>query len=363
MAIKDLFESIKPREYNGQKTFRLYEFQIYFGISLLLEKEMNKEPYCLLMDYYDDVVIMDNKENPQVITFYQVKTNEKEEISLSSIVTKKYLEKMCYNLNSFSKENSKVVFVTNSIIPFNMNARKSLIHVDDFKDFDFKNLTPVSISNILNDNDKKVEAINKIKEVSKCDFNPDDVYLLKTDFSIDGFEDNIKGKLIDYLTKNNSNFDVVSVNSLLKEIHDMLKDLQKCRYVPLIIDYENVIKNKAFTNEIFAKIEKELKNKIIPIDFYKVYDFAKDKLCYVFNQENIMELKNLYNDFTIDAVENDTLYSYITNKLCKFNYNGIRDNDLLYKINEELMTDDLISNSEFYKKYYEFIIIVFIFKV
>ena len=58
-------------------------FQIYFGISVLLEKEINKEPYCLLMDYYDDVVIMDNKDDPQIITFYQVKTNEEEEISLS----------------------------------------------------------------------------------------------------------------------------------------------------------------------------------------------------------------------------------------------------------------------------------------
>lgn len=363
MAIRDLFEKIKPLNFVGQKTFRLYEFQIYFGISLLLEKEKNKEPYCLLMDYYDDIVIMDNKDNPQVITFYQVKTNEKEEISLSSIVSKKYLEKMCYNLNAFSKDNAKVVFATNSVIPFNMKNKKSCIHVENFQDFDFKSLTPICISNILKDNEKKVEAIKKIQQVVNCNFNPDDVFLLTTDFTIDGFEDNIKGKLIDYLTENNSCFDIASINSLLQEVHNRLNDLQNCRFVPLVVDYDSVIKNKAFTNENFAQIETNLKNKIIPVDFNKIYDFARTTLSYIFNQENIMQIKNLYNDFIIDALKNDDLYSYIRKKICAFDSSGIASNDLLYKINEELMKDSVISNSEFYKKYYEFIIIVFIFKI
>ena len=37
MAIEEIFEKTQPRENNGQKTFRLYEFQIYYGISTLLE--------------------------------------------------------------------------------------------------------------------------------------------------------------------------------------------------------------------------------------------------------------------------------------------------------------------------------------
>lgn len=363
MAIRDLFELTKPREFKGQKTFRLYEFQIYFGISLLLEKEEIKEPYCLLMDYYDDVVIMDNKDKPEVITFYQVKTNEKEKISLSTIVTKKYLERMCYNLDLFSNENSKAVFVTNSNVPFNMNSKKSSVHVEDFKDFDFNNLKPVSISNILKDNDKKIEAINKIKASSGCSFNPDDVFLLKTDFSIDGFEDNIKGKVLDYLMKNNSCFDVVSANSLVQEIHNQLLELQKCRYTPLIIDYDAVIKNKAFTNENFSQIENDLKNRLIPNDFHKVYEFAKESLSYLFNCSNFLELKILYNDFTIDSVKNKEIYSYIIKKICDFECKGVQNDELLYKINEMLLKDSIISNSEFYKKYYEFIIVVFIYKI
>ncbi len=363
MAIKEIFEKTQPRENNGQKTFRLYEFQIYFGISILLEKQKNKEDYCLLMDYLDDVVIMDNKDNPSYITFYQVKTNEKEEISLSTIINKEYLSKMCYNLNSFVEENSKAIFVTNSAIPFNLGNRKSKIYVKDFKDITFLDIKPVSISKILENNDKKEEAIEKIKEISGCSFNPDDVYLLKTDFSIDDFEDSIMGKLMNYLEKENSLFDVASIKALMTELHDVLRKLQGCKYNTKVLSYNDIIKNKAFTSEQFIKIEQDLKNKQIPLDFNKVFDFAKNNLSYIFNGDNIVSIKNNYNDFTINAAQNSTIYEYILDKLNIFDPKGIGKDELIYEIHKYLLRDPLIKNSEFYKNYYEYIIVVFIYKI
>ena len=74
----NVFDSIvarKPRENAGSMAANRFEYQLDWGLNKLLLLEESGQPYTVIFDYQDDILVLDSDESPNYIDFYQVKTN------------------------------------------------------------------------------------------------------------------------------------------------------------------------------------------------------------------------------------------------------------------------------------------------
>lgn len=65
----------KPRENAGPMAANRFAYQLDWGLKKLLTLEESGQPYTVIFDYQDDILVLDSDEDPQYIDFYQVKTN------------------------------------------------------------------------------------------------------------------------------------------------------------------------------------------------------------------------------------------------------------------------------------------------
>ena len=49
--------------------------------------------YLLVLDYYDDITLFEDDDNPDTVSYYQMKTNE-ESISINTAISENWLEKL-----------------------------------------------------------------------------------------------------------------------------------------------------------------------------------------------------------------------------------------------------------------------------
>lgn len=62
------FDSIvarKPRENAGPMAANRFAYQLDWGLKRLLELEESNQPYTVIFDYQDDILVLDSDEDPQ----------------------------------------------------------------------------------------------------------------------------------------------------------------------------------------------------------------------------------------------------------------------------------------------------------
>lgn len=75
MSAFDSIVARKPRENAGSMAANRFEYQLDWGLNKLLLLEESGQPYTVIFDYQDDILVLDSDESPNYIDFYQVKTN------------------------------------------------------------------------------------------------------------------------------------------------------------------------------------------------------------------------------------------------------------------------------------------------
>lgn len=127
-TLLDQIVQVRPREVSGSRSSNRSDYQKSWAFCLLLKLHRTEQDYLILFDYHDDVVVLDSAENPTSIDFYQVKTKEKgnwtvtrllkrekgaNDEPLTSIVGKMYANKIAFpaaakSLNFISNAQFKV---------------------------------------------------------------------------------------------------------------------------------------------------------------------------------------------------------------------------------------------------------------
>jgi hypothetical protein len=64
----------RPRETSGTSSANRFGFQRTWALCHLLHLHATEEPYVLLLEFHDDVVVLDRDTDPQSVDFFQVKT-------------------------------------------------------------------------------------------------------------------------------------------------------------------------------------------------------------------------------------------------------------------------------------------------
>jgi hypothetical protein len=65
---------VAPRELSGAETQERYDYQVHWALCELLNRHRSGDNYCVILEYHDDVVVLDDDAQPAHAAFYQVKT-------------------------------------------------------------------------------------------------------------------------------------------------------------------------------------------------------------------------------------------------------------------------------------------------
>ncbi|PEB72607.1 hypothetical protein COM89_26880 [Bacillus thuringiensis] len=128
----------KPSENSGSRSANRFSFQKNWALIKILELHKNKLEYLIVLDYHDDVLILDSEVNPTKIEFYQIKTRSegKGNWTISALIkTKKgqdgeilnsMLGKLYTNKLNFPNETKSLNFVSNKTYNIKLPNKKNV---------------------------------------------------------------------------------------------------------------------------------------------------------------------------------------------------------------------------------------------
>ena len=356
MSIKETICKTKPREVSGSRTLNAYSYQIDICAYLILKLLKSDKDFLALVDYLDDIVILDNKDNPEEIIFYQVKTSTKE-ISMTTILKEEWLNHIEENLESFKDDKVNSILLTNTEIL----CHKKKFKTDNDKyviNEEYDRIKTLKESLPSNEDGKKIVDIitTYIKKESL-----DKISILKSKFTLEDHDNQLLGKFTDFLADYEPKFDMAALKSIYHEFVCVLKNLSKNTYNQQEIVFDDLIKSKGFSRKQFNNICDKTKKMMIPTVFDTIYNFAINTLRHKF-KKNIICIKDDYRDFGIKASCYREAYDKITNALDKIDLKQYKNEDLFSICKAKLDKDKEINVLDFYNKYNEFIILVYLFK-
>ncbi|MGO6685830.1 dsDNA nuclease domain-containing protein [Rhizobium leguminosarum] len=122
MSLVDDLTRVPERETGGKTALERLDYQTAWGLLKVLQLHETGRGYAVAFEFHDDIAELDDKSEPKVINFYQVKTTKAGAWSLAQIAQLRgktrdskssYAGKMFDNLIRFGDGARKVAFVTN----------------------------------------------------------------------------------------------------------------------------------------------------------------------------------------------------------------------------------------------------------
>ncbi len=273
MSAFDSIVAKKPRENAGPLAANRFAYQLDWGLKKLLELEESNQPYTIIFDYQDDIIVLDSDVDPSYIDFYQVKTNASaggwSKAQLTKVKPPKKQEGPVQgelfsdNIDDVEEEGkySKIAKLLIHSLDFPLNARDyffvtnanfggTLIKGREYnrtKEIDFIQLAQ--------------EAQNEIKQKIKAELPTLDysvfehLHFIKNQMSIEDHEATIIGFLTDFLNKH-----IPKAKVSVRPVYDTLLGEIKKRnnYETIPNSVEDLVKNKAFTKTQFHQFLKGL---------------------------------------------------------------------------------------------------------
>lgn len=87
MSLIKKLRTISPRENSGSVSSNRFDYQKDWAISKIIDLSKNAD-FLLVFEFYEDIIVFDSSDNPNVIDFYQVKTKVTGKHSVSSLLKK-----------------------------------------------------------------------------------------------------------------------------------------------------------------------------------------------------------------------------------------------------------------------------------
>lgn len=355
MSLRKMFNTVVPRENAGSNSYNRFEFQIHFCGKLILDLFESDIDFTALVDYIDDVVIL--FDDSDIINFYQVKTKKGSTIALNTIIKQEWFSKLEYNISEFSDYNSSGIFVTNEGIKHNKKTVDSI--------------TKVKLDDALNTfgdakiKEKIIEHVAEVNNKNKEDVQLEEVYLLKTNLSLDDHEAHFTGLFHNFASNNLPAASIESIATIRTVIINELRTKQKMVLSSPTPTWEDIFNLKGFSSKRFREILDYTIYNQIP-QFTQFFQFSNDILGFKFRVANSVELKRKYDEYNLEKIATslDVFKRIIEMIVC--NIDKVRDSitpdDQITVIREIILEDDLVKNSEFYKKYDEIIVIYSLYK-
>ncbi|MFB9224189.1 dsDNA nuclease domain-containing protein [Paracoccus cavernae] len=126
MGVKEFLTCVPEREKGGQTALDRFDYQTAWGVSRLLDLHEKGSNYAVAFEFHDDIVALDDADEPSSAIFYQVKTRETGNWSFAKITHRpsskgikksSFAGKMFDNCVRFGATVERLVFVSNQPLP------------------------------------------------------------------------------------------------------------------------------------------------------------------------------------------------------------------------------------------------------
>ena len=263
----------KPRENAGSLAANRFAYQLDWGLKKLLELEESNQPYTIIFDYQDDILVLESDKDPNYIDFYQVKTNAAAggwRLGQLTRVLKPKTKKEPVQTDLFSQpvddveeeeKYSKLAKLLIHSLDFPSNARDYFFVTNAnfggtlIKGREFNRMQNLDFSQLVKEaqDEIKKKVKNELPEIDDSVF--EHLHFIKNQMSIDDHEVIIIGLLTDFLNRH-----IPKAKVSVRPVYDTLMGEMKKRnnYEAIPDSVEDLVKNKAFTKTQFHQFLKGL---------------------------------------------------------------------------------------------------------
>lgn len=296
MSLKQEIEKSHKEIYGSRSKNRL-SLQISYAIELIIE--FYKLDFLILMDYIEDVSVIENPNDPSKIHMYQVKSKKAgSNFTFASIIKDEWFQKLYSNGLKYSDYIETANIVCNADI---LDGKNSIL---------INEQTSVSDDIQLKNINKIKEAIAKYNHIAISDVDLSSYYFIKTELSTKNHKQDVTYKFESFLNDLSSDVQIETARALFNIIYGKLDDVFNNE---LNEDCNNA-------NEIFLKKglnSKEIKEIINCGLVIQLPDI--DKIFGDFSITSIIEKRiysKIYRSIKRDMLKDDSIYKKLLINIC-----------------------------------------------
>ena len=200
---------LNKNDISGSRTKNRLTVQISYAMQLIME--YYSMDYAILMDYVEDVVIIENPDEPTGIHLYQVKTKSTDkQYLLTTVIKDEWFQKLYKNAQKYAGNVNEAALVCNTDIINNKENIFANEHncLEDIKD---------------NANIKKiVKAIADDLNIAEGEVDLSKFYFVKSNLSTKGHKDEVEHQFENFLLEEDSGLQITTARAIFRIIYDEL---------------------------------------------------------------------------------------------------------------------------------------------
>ena len=261
---------------SGSMSFNRFEMQISQTLHMAIELYDSLD-YLLILDYYDDITLFDDEKNPEIVSYYQMKTSE-DSISLNTAITEDWLAKLYAQLERpdwFVKElglitNCPLKVITDIKDHEGKDKRETIKYSSEKTPF--TRFNPITIDKVKQDIAKKTGIDVEDVDLSKF-------VHIRTTLSIPKHREIVEQEMGDFLNKKYPRITIDSVKTIFSAMLEVLTKRQRYELLANDAVHSEVRKKKGIAKSDFVRIIDEAMIISIPTfeEIYKVAGFKEDE--------------------------------------------------------------------------------------
>ena len=236
---------------SGSMSYNRLEMQVSQTLHMAIEFFDNLD-YLLVLDYYDDITLFENESNPEIVSYYQMKTNE-ESISISTAIREDWLTKLYAQLERPEWIVKELGLITNCPLKVSVsmkgengkNKRETKSYTAEKTAFNQFN--PITIEEI------KKDIANK-KGIRKEDVDLSKFVHMRTILSIPRHKEIVEQEMGTFLHKKYPKITMDSVKTIFNTMIDLLTRRQQYELLPEQAEYDDVRCKKGISKNDFARV-------------------------------------------------------------------------------------------------------------
>lgn len=269
MKLTEKLMIVPQRESAGARTSNRYSYQQVWAFNHILDMIISNRDFILIMEFHDDIFILDSSDGPQYIDFYQIKTDNKD----SRYITPAFLTK---NAKKYPAKMSILHKMIDNFTKFRPETKS--LHLVSNKHFDLgilQNSTSSTLRDTIRLYELSQEIIDEIKAgmcaaccCNECQYdigcNGSCLYLLHFDVSsldLVNYEDTVLGRFVNFLDKNGIESKTSNTKAIFYTLLSEIKRIGNVETEPA--SFGELIKKKSLSKKNFNDIINKLKESAV----------------------------------------------------------------------------------------------------
>ena len=263
----------------------------------------DKLDFLFILDYYDDITLFEDENNPSVVSYYQMKTSDKI-IQFNSAIQDDWITKMYAHLDNTDWIIKELGLITNCPIHITISAKESEAGKSSTYDIDgaktaFDKFKPETIQKI------KQDIANK-NGISEDEVDLAKFFHMRTTLSLERHRDIVEKELGDFLYEKYPRIGMDSVKTIYSTMIDLLTKRQENEMVTELADFTDVVGKKGIKKTEFDHVIRRSMMQALP----EAYEVERQ-----FPEEVVDDALRQYSAITADTFRQDETLSKISLEL------------------------------------------------